>query len=237
MDETPRDPKTENESIHGGHRARLKRRFLAHGLDGFDDHTILELLLFHAVPRGDTNPAAHALLARFGSLADVFDAPVSELTKVAGVGEASALLIKLIPQIARRHLISRAADDKTLPSPRAAGEYILPYFFGERDEVVYMICLDDRRKVLATRLISRGGINSANVSARKIVETALSLNASRVILAHNHLSGALIPSREDIAATKRVSAALRAVDITLDDHIIAGIRDFMTFADDGVPLE
>jgi DNA repair protein RadC len=215
----------------------MKRRFLLHGLDSFDDHAILELLLFHAVPRGDTNPTAHALLDRFGSLADVFDAPVGELVKVAGVGEASALLIKLVPQVARRHLISRASSDKILSSPKSAGEYILPYFFGERDEVVYIICMDDKCKVLATKQLSRGGVSSASVNTRKIVEEALSVNASRVILAHNHISGPLVPSEADIETTKRVAAALAAVDISLEDHVVAGAGGYITFAGSGISWE
>ncbi|MDR0838316.1 MAG: DNA repair protein RadC [Oscillospiraceae bacterium] len=221
------------ENAHGGHRARLKNRFTQHGLDNFDDHTVLELLLFHAVPRGDTNPVAHALLARFGSLADVFDAPLDELVKTPGVGEASAVLIKLIPQISRRYLISRTASDKILSSSRRAGEYILTYFFGERDEVVYLVCLDAKCKVLGCRLMFRGSVNSASVNVRKLVETALSFNSTSVILAHNHTSGVAVPSDEDKATTQRIADALSAVDIALADHIVAADMDYVSFADNG----
>ena len=216
---------------HDGHRARLKKRFLLHGLDNFDDHTVLELLLFHSVPRRDTNVLAHELITKFGSLAEVFDAPVEELICVDGLGESSALLIRLIPQLARRYLISRTAPDKQLLSSRQAGEYITPYFFGERDEVVYLVCLDGKCKVIACRQMFRGSVNSAAINVRRLVETALSFNSTSVILAHNHTSGIPMPSPEDISSTRRISEAFAAVDISLTDHIVVADTDFVSFAD------
>ena len=218
---------------HDGHRARMKHRFLQHGLDNFDDHSVLELLLFHSVPRRDTNELAHELINKFGSLAEVFDAPVEALTQIDGLGEASALLIKLMPQLSRRYLISRSAPDKLLNSSRQAGEYITPYFFGERDEVVYLVCLDGKCKVLACRLMFRGSVNSASINIRRLVETALSFNSTSVILAHNHTSGIAIPSHEDISSTRRISEALAAVEITMTDHIVVADTDFISFADNG----
>ena len=217
--------------VHDGHRARIKQRFLRHGLDNFDDHSVLELLLFHSVPRRDTNVLAHELINRFGSLAEVFDAPVEELLKVDGLGEASALLIKLMPQLSRRYLISRTAPDKQLNSSRQAGEYITPYFFGERDEVVYLVCLDAKCKVLACKMMFRGSVNSAAINVRRLVETALSFNSTSVVLAHNHTSGIPTPSLEDISSTRRISEALGAVDIALTDHIVVADSDFVSFAD------
>ena len=219
---------------HDGHRARMKNRFLMHGLDNFDDHAVLELLLFHSVPRRDTNELAHELINRFGSLAEVFDAPVDALTKLDGLGEASALLIRLMPQLARRYLISRTAPDKQLFSSRQAGEYITPYFFGERDEVVYLICLDGKQKVIACRLMFRGSVNSAAINMRRLVETALTFNSTSVILAHNHTSGIPTPSPEDISSTRRIADALAAVDIALTDHIVVADSDFVSLADNGL---
>ena len=223
----------EAKSLHEGHRARLKARFREHGMDNFDDHNVLELLLFYSKPRGDTNPTAHELLNRFGSLSEVFDAPFEELEKTLGVGETSALLIKLIPQIARRYMLSRTVPDKVLDSSKRAGEYLMPYFFGERDECVYLVCLDAKCKVLATRLILRGSVNSAAINVRKIVEVALSFNSTSVVLAHNHTSGIAIPSVEDKATTTRLYDALAAVDINLADHIVVADDDFVSFADNG----
>lgn len=220
-------------NVHKGHRARMKRRFLEHGLESFEDHHVLEILLFYALPRVDVNPLAHNLLKQFGSLAAVFDAPLDELEKVEGIGRNAATLIKLIPQVARRYMISRASLSDILDSSEKAGRYLLPRFFGERDEVVYLVCLDAKCKVLNCRLMFRGSVNSASVSIRKIVETALSFNATSVILAHNHTSGIALPSREDQITTRRIEEALRAVDITLADHIIVADDDFVSLADSG----
>ena len=128
-------------NIHEGHRERLKKRFLEHGLESFEDYSVLELLLFYALPRSDVNPIAHALINKFGSLAAVFDAPVEELTHVPGIGINAAEYIKLIPQVSRRYLISRASFDNILDSTKKAGEYLLPRFYAERDEIVYLVCL------------------------------------------------------------------------------------------------
>ena len=221
-------------SVHDGHRGRMKRRFLEHGLDSFDDHNVLELLLFYAVPRGDVNPLAHELVTKFGSLAAVFDAPPDELMKVPGIGESTALLIKLIPQMSRRYMISRTSSDNILNSTEKAGNYLSQFFYGEQDEVVYMACLDAKCKVINCKLIFRGSVNSANISVRKLVENALLYNATSVIIAHNHTSGIALPSREDLSTTRKVAEALRSVDINLHDHIIVADDDYVSLADNGL---
>lgn len=211
----------------------MKNRFREHGLDNFDDHNVLELLLFYAVPRGDVNPLAHRLIDRFGSLAAALDAPVDELMAVDGVGENTALLLKLVPQVSRRYMMSRTAFDGILNNSRELGEYIKPRFFGARDEMVYMICMDAKRKVINCRQVGHGSVNSAAVSVRKIVETALSYNATAVAIAHNHTSGIAIPSREDEMTTRQIERALQAVDIQLVDHIVVADDDFVSMADNG----
>jgi len=213
----------------------MKNRFLAHGLDNFDDHNVLELLLFYALPRGDVNELAHELINRFGKLADVFDAPIEELKKVKGIGDNTATLIKLIPQVSRRYMISRSVSgaDVHITDSKKAGAFIVPYFYGEREETVYMICLDAKCKVINCRMLFRGEVNSANVSIRKIVEYALAYKATSVILAHNHPSGIAIPSREDERTTERIMEALKAVDVILADHIIVADEDFVSMADNG----
>ena len=220
-------------SVHDGHRERMKNRFTEHGLENFDDHNVLELLLFYALPRSDVNPLAHALLDRFGSLSAVFDAPAAELGKVAGIGQNTALFIKLIPQVSRRYLMSRTTFDDILDTTKKAGEYLLPRFFAERDEVVYLVCLDAKCKVVTNKMLFRGSVNSANVSIRKIVEAALASNATSVILAHNHTSGIALPSHEDKQTTRRVEQALAAVDVVLADHIVVADDDFVSLADTG----
>jgi DNA repair protein RadC len=220
-------------NIHDGHRERMKHRFLEHGLENFDDHSVLELLLFYALPRGDVNPLAHRLIEKFGSLSAVFDAPLDELTQLQGIGENTAVYIKLLPQVARRYMMSRASFDDILDSTQKAGRYLVPRFYAERDEVVYMICLDAKCKVINCKLLFRGGVNTAGVSIRKIVENALQYNSTSVIIAHNHTSGIALPSQEDFETTRRMEDALRAVDIVLADHIVVADDDFVSMADTG----
>ena len=220
-------------NIHDGHRERMKKRFIEHGLENFDDHSVLELLLFYALPRVDVNPIAHKLINKFGSLSAVFDAPADELAKVDGLSTNTALFIKLIPQVSRRYLMSRSSFEDILDSTEKAGRYLMPYFFAERDEIVYMVCLDAKCKVLNCKRLFEGSVNSANVSIRKIVENALLFNATSVIIAHNHTSGIALPSEEDKLTTRRIENALRAVDIGLTDHIIVADDDFVSLADNG----
>ena len=134
--------------LHDGHRQRSKRRYLALGAEGMEDHQLLELLLFYAIPRQDTNPIAHALLDHFGSLYQVLEAPVEELRKVKGVGEQSALLLSLMNDVARYYQVDRTMREKILPTVQACGEYLVPFFFGRNVETVFLLCLDAKCKVL-----------------------------------------------------------------------------------------
>ncbi len=220
-------------SIHDGHRERLKERFLQTGLEGFNEVNTLELLLFFSIPRRDTNPVAHALLDRFQTLAGVLDAPIEELRQVKGVGDSTAMLLKLVPQLARQYQMSRSSVQYVLDTTTKAGDYLVPYFFGERDEVVYLLCLDAMCRVLGCRKLFSGGLNAASVSPRKIVEAAIACNATSVVLAHNHTSGVALPSKEDENVTRVLYRALDAVDILLADHIIVADDDFVSMADNG----
>lgn len=227
------DAQTAKPNIHAGHRARLKGRFLEAGLDALDDITALELILFFAIPRKDTNPLAHALLDRFGSLPAVLEAPVLQLRQVQGMTEHAATLLRLIPEMARRYQIRRSDVGKLLTTVSSCGDYLLPYFFGAREEMVYLLCLDAKCKVLDCRCIGRGSINAADISVRRVVETALAVNATSVVLAHNHTSGIALPSREDEMTTRQLRTALNAVGIILADHIVVADDDFVSMADNG----
>ena len=221
-------------SIHDGHRQRMKERFLREGLDHFSDIQVLELLLFYGIPRQDTNPIAHSLLEHFGSLAQVLEAPVDELCKVPGVGRSAAVLLSMMLPIGRFYQKNRAENVKILASVEACGEYLVPYFHGRRNETVFLLCLDAKCKVLGCREMGEGSVNSAGVPIRRIVETALGMNATTVVLAHNHPSGFALPSGEDIQTTHRVAAALNAVEIALADHIIVADEDYVSIAQSGL---
>lgn len=221
-------------SIHEGHRERMRKQLKTSGMDSLSDVQVLEMLLYYAAPRGDTNPAAHALLKRFGTLDGVFSAPETELRKIDGVGEAAAQLLLLVPQVARRCLMSRSTQIQVLDTTSKCGQYLLPFFHGEREEVVYLLCLDAKCKALDCVLIHRGGVNVASIAARKVVKAALDSNATSVVLAHNHPSGLALPSQEDKQTTMVLKAALDAVGVVLADHIIVADDDFVSMRDDGI---
>lgn len=221
------------QSAHKGHRDRMKRRFLESGLDDFTDIQVLELLLFFAIPQKDTNPIAHALLDRFGSLSQVLDATPEELKKVDGISDHAATLLALVTDVARYYQVDTMRNYKFLTTLDACGEYLVPYFFGRNRETVFLLCLDAKCKVLCCKEIGEGSINSASISIRKVVETALAANASTVVLAHNHPSGVALPSGEDVETTKRVAAALEAVEIHLADHIVVAEGDYVSMAQSG----
>ncbi len=213
---------------HDGHRSRLRSRFLSHGLDALQDHEVLELLLFYALPRKDTNALARVLLKHFGSIAAVLEAPIQELKAVGGIGENAAILLQLITPLSRRYLLSRTEKSVCLTSSQACGEYLLPYFFGATEEKVYLLCLDGKCKVLACRLLQSGTVNAAAVSLRKAAEVAIACNATAVVLAHNHTSGLALPSRADMEVTDQLRATLKPLEITLVDHIIVADGEYIS---------
>ena len=218
---------------HKGHRERLKLRFLESGLDSFTDVQALELLLFYAIPQKDTNPIAHALLDRFGSLSQVLDADVEELKKVPGISDHTASLLRLVTELARFYQVDSAQRTEVLTSLDACGAYLVPRFFGRKVETVFLLCLDAKCKVLCCREIGEGSVNAASISVRKVVEAALSANATTVVLAHNHPSGVALPSADDVQTTRRIAAALSAVEVQLIDHIVVAEGDFISMAQSG----
>lgn len=217
-------------AMHDGHRQRMKTRFLEEGLDSFSEVQVLELLLFYCISRKDTNPIAHALLDRFGTLSQVLDASAEDLQKVPGMGESSAVLLKLVMETGRYYMVNRETNVKILPTMESCAKYLLPFFYGRKVETVFLLCLDAKCKVLCCREIGEGSVNSAGISVRKVVETALSMNATTAVLAHNHPSGLAIPSKEDVQTTRRIAMALQAVEITLADHIIVADGDYVSMA-------
>lgn len=205
---------------HDGHRQRLKKSCLDNGLDTFNDINSLELLLFYAIPRVDTNELAHELLSRFGTLDGVFKASKEELCEVEGIGENAALLIMLIPALNRKRLASRMRENAFILDFEDAAHYFLGKLLYKQDELMVMICLDSRCRVIKYVELSHGMPDSVDVSNKKIIHNAIKCGSSQVVLAHNHPNGLLMPSREDEAFTSGVGEALGKVGISLADHLI-----------------
>jgi len=220
-------------SIHTGHRQRVKTEFLARGLAGVPDHRALELLLFFAIPQGDVNPLAHTLIDHFGDLAGVFHATYEQLLEVKGVGENTAVLIQLIPALAGRYMERRTEVDGQLLTTWQFREVLMPLFFGARNEMAYLVCMDGKDKLITCRKLGEGIADQVTIVTRKVMEVALGCNATRVALAHNHVSGVAIPSAADMHTTHELRRILHQVGIELVDHFIIADGDMVSMAASG----
>ena len=216
--------------LHEGHRERLRSRLEKEGFDNAQPHEILEFILYYSIPRRDTNPIAHRLLKRFGSLSAVFEAPRSELIKVEGIGPGSASLLSMIPGLTKRYMIDKNSVGVVLDTSEKLGEFIMPYFIGANNEMIYLICLDKKCKVLNCSLIAEGTFNNVTADIRAICKVALDSGASCVALAHNHSQGFAVPSLEDKIVTQNVVKALKALSIEVIDHIIVARNDYASLA-------
>ncbi len=220
-------------SIHSGHRQRLRSRIENESMDHFEEHEVLETLLYYVERQGDTNALAHRLLDYFGSLSKVLDANRSALEQVEGVGENVSFFLHLIPQICRRYMLSRSGDRRKsfVNNSDQAHEVFAPYFVGRTVETLYMLTLNSLGEMIACTYISEGSVNSTSLNIRKIIQVVLDNNASAVILCHNHPGGIAAPSAQDVDLTKKLTAILRDMDVVLLDHLIIVDGDFVSFRD------
>jgi DNA repair protein RadC len=221
------------QNLHEGHRTRLRERAIEHGLDSFNEHQILELLLSFYLPRVDTNPIAHRLLLEFGSLGAVLEAKTADLIKIDGMGEKAATFLHLIPHILKAYKKSKMAEGHTLQNPRQVFDYLGEVVQYVPHEEFYVICLNGKSKVLHTKLLSKGTNNQVELNLQQITKLALQLNASGIILVHNHPSGSSEPSIEDIALTKKVYLALSLNGVCMMDHLIISKDDYYSFNKQG----
>lgn len=210
-----------DENLHKGHRARMKKQFLETGISGMEEHQILELLLFYAIPRHDTNEYAHNLINRFGDLHSVFSARYEDLLTVEGIGENAATLLKLIPELSVK-LNAEKRLGTVLDTAESLVDFFKTQFFGVPDEQIKLACFDDRLKLLDIVLISKGDIGSVRLDARKVFQELLRTNCSQIIISHNHPIGSAKPSPADMLTTKTVQDMLKPLDVTLLDHIVVG---------------
>jgi len=212
----------------------MKAEFVANGLNGLPEHKVLELVLFFAIPQGDVNPLAHRLIEHFGSLVGVFHATYDQLLEVKGGGENTATLLQLIPAVSAWYLRQNSRFEGQIVGTWQFKELLQPYFFGQRSEMAYLVCLDGKRKVLAVRKLGEGIVDTVNITTRKVLEAALACNASQVVLAHNHVSGVAMWSSEDVKTTMRLKSLLAAADIRLIDHLIFAGDDMVSMAESGL---
>lgn len=232
MPETPKKPRADA-PMHSDHRARMHARVAQYGLDSLAEHEALEYVLFFAIPRRDTNPLAHALIARFGSFAGVLEASEADLCSVPGIGPAAARFLHLLAETDRYYLLSRGRARRRLADTAALTAYLVPLFQGARHERLLLLALDDRRRLLRTTWLSDGSAGGVEVSVRRIAAEAVSAGAAYAVLAHNHPDGAALPSREDLLSTAEIQRALALLEITLLDHIILAGDEWLSMRDSG----
>lgn len=214
-------------SEHTGHRQRMKERFLHTHFDGFEDHQILEMILFYVYPRTDTNPLAHRLLNTFGSLSAVFEAPVDTLIS-AGLTPNAATFITMLPDISRVYLNDRNNNTSKIIDFERLGEFFIPKFIGRDEEAMILLLADAKGKEIYSGVVSKGSFHASEAPVRKIIDLAMRYNATTAAIAHNHPSGVALPSRADIKATATIFQALNLIGVLLYDHIIVSDDDFVS---------
>ncbi len=222
---------------HEGHRERLKNRFLTEGLEHFEPHNILELLLFYSIPRKDTNLLAHALLDHFGSFVAVMNASPEELAQVPGITMNSAVHLHLISEVARRYysevISAPPAEAGKEDKLRYLGEKLVARSAGLMEENLFVICLDNSLRELSFDRIASGTPDELQIRTRQIAELAFKHHAPAVIIAHNHPGGIAIPSRADIISTLALKKALDAIYIRLLDHFVVAGDDYVSMQQSG----
>ena len=231
---TEKPKKQTKKNLHEGHRERVREKFLKSGMEDMEPHVALEFLLFYSIPRGDTNPIAHALIDRFGSFSAVFDAPYEELLEVSGVGPSSAVLIKMIPEICRRYVVDQEKGGVRVYSSEEALKLLRPRFLGRRKEAIAILLLDSRGKATFCDIIGEGSVGAVPIYANRLVTLAARYNAVTAVMAHNHPSGRAMPSAGDIAATRQLIWALEPLNVTLYDHLIITDTDCLSMASSGI---
>ena len=219
-DHNPNNEKKPTQSIHAGHRDRLRERFIRSGMDDFADHEVLELLLTYAIPRADVNEPAHRLIERFGSVAGALDASYEELCEVEGIGPSAARFLTMLPSSFRRYATNKCDPGEPLDTLAKIGEFLHAKYTGITFERVYLLLFDNGMRLIDCCLLGDGAVNCAQVNVRKVAELCLHKNASCAVLAHNHPRGLAIPSGEDIDVTYSVENAMETIGILFLEHVV-----------------
>ncbi|MBQ8782768.1 MAG: DNA repair protein RadC [Clostridia bacterium] len=217
----------QEKNIHSGHRKRMRESFLKRDFNSMPEHEILEILLFYAHPRNDTNAVAHKLINAFGSLENVLSAPYEELIKIDGIGENSAVLLNLFSKLAVRYVASIDSEEAYKGDDEIIKE-LISRFANEAKEKVFVVLFDKRGKMLNITEIASGGIDDASFRPRALLEPIFRCEATKFILAHNHPQGFAVPSAADVATTKRVKDVVAELDTVFEDHIIVSGKDWFS---------
>lgn len=207
-----------DENLHKGHRQRMMKKYLNSGMNGFEDHEILEIALFYVYSRVNTNDIAHRLIDKFGSLKGVFSAKSSELAEIKGVGDSASFYIRFLSDLHKK-LNEQKIPVIRLDSSAKLIEYCRGLYKDYTCEAVHALLLDEKFFLISDIEVI-GNMSRSELNTKYIVKKALEFNCSSVILTHNHPTGTAIASAADITSTRNLAQILKNVDIKLDDHII-----------------
>lgn len=216
------------------HRARLRERFLAGGVDAVAEYELLELILFAAIPRQDVKPLARRLIETFGDINGVLSAPAPQLEQVKGVGPAVIVQLKITEAAAHRMARARILRHQVISSWDALLDYCHTVMAHRPTEQFRVLYLDRKNVLIADEEQAKGTVDHVPVYPREVVKRALELNASALILVHNHPSGDPTPSQSDIAMTAKINHAAEALGVTLHDHLIIGRSRELSFRAEGL---
>ncbi len=229
----PQAKKKTPSNIHQGHRQRMIDKLLAHGLDSFSEHEVLELLLFYAIPRRDTNALGHYLIEEFGSLHNVFKADPSDLQQIDGIGKNAAALIYFF-RCLTPYLNARFQEKTCLADTTSAGQFCCAYFMEHVEESFIVLILDSNRCIKKIEIISRGTENETAFYPRKVLKAVIKHRANAIIIAHNHTGGNVQPSANDIRVTNEIIQLVEGINVPVRDHFICCGQLFTSFAERGI---
>ncbi len=217
-----------------GHRQRLRERFLNSGLQGFHDYEVIELLLTLGTPRKDCKQAAKDALKKFGSLNAVLEANPKELQEIEGIGPNNIFGLKLSQTVARRYLANRVIGKDIITSSEEVLDYLKHNLRDKNQEVFSVIYLNGRNEIIEMEELFKGSLTSSAVYPREVIKKVLKQNAAALIFVHNHPSGNLEPSNEDIKLTQKLKDAAATIDVKVHDHLIIAGNDYYSFADNNL---
>lgn len=219
---------------HSDHRRRVKQEFRENGMEHFPDHKVLEMMLYYITPRRDTNPLAHSLIERFGSLSGVIDAPYELLLEMDGVGPEAATYLKALGGFTKRYFVDAYSSFQAIRTTDDAKEYMRYRFLSDMAERVLLVCTGVGGKVVYSRVIASGTLERVELVPAEVVKTCLRADAVRAILAHNHPGGFCNPSRRDVGTTLLLHDTLAQMDIELYDHIIVASDGVFSMREGGM---
>jgi DNA repair protein RadC len=211
------------EHSHAGHRKRMRRRYRKNGADSLELHEFIELVLFYAIPRVNTNNIAHELENKFKTFANILEADENALKEVAGISNNSALFFKILADAVKLYNLDKAQETGDIKTKDYYEDYLVRYYKAETVEKVFMLTLNAKMGIISEDIICVGSVNSTKVDINKMMKIALNSNAASVILAHNHPNGIAYPSPDDMETTKRILNIFNEININFIDHyIVAG---------------